>query len=46
MSVTSDTEDSEVQGNQIDPNEHVDEMPDDLAATERDLEDYIFPNNN
>ena len=46
MSVTSDTEDSEVQGNQIDPDEHVDEMPDDLAATERDLEDYIFPNNN
>ncbi|MFW2380363.1 MAG: hypothetical protein ACN4GZ_01295 [Acidimicrobiales bacterium] len=24
----------------------VDELPDDVAATERDLEDYIFPNNN
>lgn len=27
-------------------NEVVDELPDDVAPTERDLEDYIFPNNN
>jgi hypothetical protein len=26
--------------------EFVDELPEDLSATERDLEDYIFPNNN
>ena len=26
--------------------EHDDELPDDLAATRQDLEDYIFPNNN
>ncbi len=48
--MAKDVDDSEVNEGEIDavePVDHVvDELPDDLAATERDLEDYIFPNNN
>lgn len=44
--MSKDVDDPEVEPSQINSGETVDELPEDLAATERDLEDYIFPNNN